>query len=184
MAATLLAKPYHTPDEWRTLVKTFSPESIAHKLLLSHIPHVFREEPLKFSLFRRTIADAFHVEPSSVFIVGSAMAGRSLKGREITKEYSADSGIDALIVSERLFTTYVMRSLEWVWEVTRPTYSAGRPQSPAIPSTTTKHNNWLAQHACKGIWRSDSLPNGAPVREESTACPRNSPVNRSTRNLM
>ena len=166
MPATLLAKPYHTADEWRTLVKSFSAEAIAHKLLLSHIPYVFRDEPLKFSLFRRTIADAFNVEPSNVFIVGSAMAGRSLKGRDINKEYSTASDIDTLIVSENLFTTYVMRSLEWVWDTTRPTYVNGRPQSPTIDRETTKHINWLSQHACKGIWRPDSLPNGAPVRDE------------------
>ncbi len=166
MTATLLAKPYHTADEWRTLVKTFSAEAIAHKLLLSHIPYVFRDEPLKFSLFRRTIADAFNVEPSNVFIVGSAMAGRSLKGRDINKEYSTASDIDTLIVSENLFTTYVMRSLEWVSDITRPTYSNGRPQSRTIDPETTKYINWLSQHACKGIWRPDSLPNGAPVRDE------------------
>ncbi|MEI2773773.1 MAG: hypothetical protein V9G98_24660 [Candidatus Competibacter sp.] len=66
---------------------------------------------MKFALFRKTIADAFDVEPSSVFIVGSAMAGRSLKGPAIDKEYSTDSDFDTLIISESLFTTYVMKSL-------------------------------------------------------------------------
>ena len=165
MPATLLAKPYYTADEWRILVKTFSAEAIAHKLLLSHIPYVFRDEPLKFALFRRTIADAFDVEPYNVFIVGSAMAGRSLKGRDIDKEYSTASDIDTLIVSEHLFTTYVMQSLEWVWETTRPSYDTGRPQSPPIEPETTKHISWLSQHACRGLWRPDSLPNGAPVRD-------------------
>jgi hypothetical protein len=87
MAGSLLAEAYPTPDQWRKLVEDFSAEAIAHKLLLAHVPYVFREEPLKFALFRKTIADAFEIEPSSVFIVGSAMAGRSLKGSAIDREY-------------------------------------------------------------------------------------------------
>lgn len=104
MPGSLLATPYPTAEEWRKLVEEFAPEAIAHKLLLAHIPFVFRDEPLKFALFRKTIGDAFGVEPSNVFIVGSAMAGRSLKGQWINKEYSTDSDIDTLIISEPLFT--------------------------------------------------------------------------------
>ena len=167
MPGTLLSEPYPSAAQWRDLVNTFSPDAIAHKLLFSHVPYVFRKEPLKYSLFRRTIADAFGIEPSNVFIVGSAMAGRSLKGSEIEKVYSPQSDIDTLIVSEHLFASYVMRSLEWVRDVTKPTRSPGQhPQSPNIPPVTAKHINWLAQHACKGIWRPDSLPQGAQVRDK------------------
>jgi hypothetical protein len=165
MPGTLLAKAYPTANEWRELVQTFSAEAIAHKLLLSHVPYVFRDEPLKFALFRRTIADAFSVEPSNVFIVGSAMAGRSLKGDDIDKAYSTESDIDSLIVSEHLFARYVMESLEWVRDVTRPTFEPGKkPKSPQLPPEVTKNLHWLSMHACKGIWRPDSLPPDAPVR--------------------
>jgi hypothetical protein len=64
---SLLSTPYPTAAEWRKLVEEFSPEAIAHKLLLAHVPFVFREEPLKFALFRKTIAGAFSVEPSTHF---------------------------------------------------------------------------------------------------------------------
>ena len=47
MPSSLLATPYPTADEWRRLVEEFSPEAIAHKLLLAHIPYVFRDEPLR-----------------------------------------------------------------------------------------------------------------------------------------
>lgn len=82
MTSSLLAKPYPTAEEWRTLVQQFAPEAIAHRFLLAHIPFVFRDEPLKYALFRRTIGDAFAVEPSSVFIVGSAMGERSIRQRK------------------------------------------------------------------------------------------------------
>lgn len=166
MAGSLLAKPYQTADEWRTLVEQFSPEAIAHKLLLAHVPYVFREEPLKFALFRKTIADAFKIEPSSVFIVGSAMAGRSLKGNAIKKEYSTDSDIDTLIISEHLFTSYVMKSLSWVKEITMPDFAGKPPKSPTIASENSKYIGWLAAHAYKGIWRPDSLPTDAEARVE------------------
>jgi len=78
---TLLAVDYPSAEEWKTLLRSFSPEAIAHKLLLSSVPYVFRNEPLKFALFRRTIADAFEVDPTDIFIVGSALVGRSLKAK-------------------------------------------------------------------------------------------------------
>jgi hypothetical protein len=44
MPSSLLAKPYPTAEEWRKLVQQFSPEAIAHRFLLAHIPYVFRDE--------------------------------------------------------------------------------------------------------------------------------------------
>lgn len=166
MVGSLLAKPYPTDTEWRTLVEQFAPEAIAHKLLLAHVPYVFKDEPLKFALFRRTIADAFGVDPSNVFIVGSAMAGRSLKGHQISKQYSSDSDIDTLIISEHLFTSYVMKSLAWVKEVTRPDFSTNPPKSPSIPAEKARFIGMLADNAQKGIWRPDSLPSDVSARVE------------------
>ncbi len=166
MPSSLLATPYPSADEWRKLVEEFSPEAIAHKLLLAHIPFVFKDEPLKFALFRKTIADAFGVEPSNVFIVGSAMAGRSLKGAAINKEYCSDSDIDTLVISESLFTYNVMQSLAWVKEITLPDFTGKQPKSPEINSENSKYLGWLSAHAYKGIWRPDSLPPDAPARIE------------------
>lgn len=166
MAGSLLATDYPTAAQWKKLVEEFSPEAIAHKLLLSQVPFVFKDEPLKFALFRKTIADAFGVEPSSVFIVGSAMAGRSLKGPKIDKEYSSKSDIDTLIVSEHLFTSYVMKSLAWIKEVTKPDFATKPPTSPSVEPEKTKYVYWLADSAHKGIWRPDSLPPEADARNE------------------
>ena len=166
MTGSLLSTPYPSADQWKLLIEQFAPEAIAHKLLLAHVPYVFREEPLKFALFRRTIADAFDVEPTNVFIVGSAMAGRSLKGGEIEREYSASSDIDTLIVSETLFTSYVMESLEWVKEITKPDYTGAQPMTPEIPTNNAKFVGWLASHAYKGIWRPDSLPQESTARRD------------------
>ena len=167
MPGSLLATPYPTAPQWKKLVEQFSPEAIAHKLLLSHVPFVFKDEPLKFALFRKTIADAFNVDPSNVFIVGSAMAGRSLKGKSIEKEYSSKSDIDTLIVSEHLFTTYVMKSLAWIKDTTVPDFSTKpHPTSKSIPPSDTKFIYWLADSAHKGIWRPDSLPPEANARNE------------------
>ena len=93
------------------------------------------------------------------------MAGRSLKGKEIESEFSTDSDIDVLIVSEPLFTSYVMQSLEWVQQITKPSFTDGKPSSPKLDSETSKYIGWLAVHAYKGIWRPDSLPYDAVVRQ-------------------
>lgn len=163
-SGSLLATPYPTAEEWKKLVEEFSPEAIAHKLLLAHVPYVFKDEPLKFALFRKTIADAFNVEPTNVFIVGSAMAGRSLKGSAINKTYSTDSDFDTLIISEHLFTSYVMKSLAWVKDITMPDFSGKTPKSPTINQEHSKFIGWLASHAYKGIWRPDSLPPDSEAR--------------------
>ena len=102
MPGTLLSEHYPNAQQWRELVRKFSHEAIAHKLLLSQIPFVFKNEPAKYAVFRRIVAGEFNVNPTDVFIVGSAMAGRSLKGTNIDVEYSPESDIDALIVSEPL----------------------------------------------------------------------------------
>lgn len=165
--SSLLATPYPDPQQWRAILKTFSPEAIAHKLLLAHTPFIFKDEPLKFALYRRTIADAFKVSPTEVFIVGSAMSGRSLKGDEIERLYSADSDIDTLIISEHLFASYVMHSFEWVRETTKSKGEHGQGyKAPTLDPETTGNIGKLSMNACRGIWRPDSLPQGAEVRDE------------------
>jgi hypothetical protein len=83
----------------------------------------------------------------------------------INNVYSPESDIDTLIVSEHLFARYVMDSLTWLRDATAPNREKGKkPQSPTVHPETTKHVNWLSMHACKGIWRPDSLPNEAEVR--------------------
>lgn len=164
---SLLATPFPDPQQWRAILKTFSPEAVAHKLLLAHTPFIFKDEPLKFALFRRTIADAFKVSPTDVFIVGSAMSGRSLKGDEIEHLYSTESDIDTLIVSEHLFASYVMQSFEWVREITKSKDAPGQSyRAPNLEPEITGNIGRLSMNACKGIWRPDSLPQGAEVREQ------------------
>lgn len=163
---TLLAIDYPTATDWKNLLKSFSPEAIAHRLLLSSVPYVFRDEPLKFALFRKTIAEAFNVRPTDIFIVGSALAGRSLKGHAIEKEYSVESDIDTLIISEHLFATYIMRSFEWVKDVTAPEDKDEAYKPPELSPEVVTQIGRLSVNACKGIWRPDSLPQGAQAREE------------------
>lgn len=163
---SLLAEPYPDAEQWRELLDTFDATAIAHKLLLAHVPYIFKDEPLKYALFRKTIADAFDVEPTNVFIVGSAMAGRSLKADSIHQEYSTSSDIDTLIVSDDLFTSYVMQSLEWVNEISRPDFEQEGNPSPKIESDDVRQLGWLSMHARNGIWRPDSLPKGADAREQ------------------
>jgi hypothetical protein len=94
------------------------------------------------------------------------MAGRSLKGNQISKVYSSNSDIDTLIISERLFTDYVMQSLAWVKEITRPDFGVSPPKSKPIAAEQARFVGMLADNAQKGIWRPDSLPNDVPARIE------------------
>ncbi len=167
MPGTLLSEYYPNAQQWRELVRKFSHEAIAHKLLLSQIPFVFKNEPAKYAVFRRIVAGEFNVNPTDVFIVGSAMAGRSLKGTNIDEEYSPESDIDALIVSEPLFTSLLMQSLEWVRDVSRSKKQKDSSyEVPTLEKKDIESLNRLAENACKGIWRPDSLPGKAQARED------------------
>jgi hypothetical protein len=167
MPGTLLSAAYPDAAQWRELVKQFSDDAIAHKLLLAHIPYVFRNEPVKFAVFRRILADSFGVHPTDVFIVGSAMAGRSLVGKNIEQAYSSSSDIDTLIVSESLFTSLLMQSLEWVNAITESKKgSDDRFLAIQLDVDDVCCLNKLAANACRGIWRPDSLPKRVPAREE------------------
>lgn len=94
------------------------------------------------------------------------MAGRSLKGPSIDKEYSTDSDIDTLIVSEHLFTSYVMKSLAWVKDITKPDSKFKPPKFPSIEAVNSRSVGSLSNQAHRGIWRPDSLPNDAEARQE------------------
>ena len=166
MPGTLLAEAYPSAEQWKQLVNVFSADAIAQRVLLAHTPFVFRNEPAKFAVFRRIIADAFGVHPTDVFIVGSAMAGRSLKGSDIGKEYSPESDIDTLIISEPLFTTLLMKSLDWVRDVTSSEKGGdGKWHPPEVTQEVLDSLHKLADNACRGIWRPDSLPKSA-ARED------------------
>ena len=163
---TLIAIDYPSVEQWKELLKTFSSQAIAHKMLLSTVPYVFRNEPFKFAVFRKVIADAFGVNPTDVFIVGSALAGRSLKAAELEQVYSSESDFDTLIISEPLFTSQVMKSLEWVSKITAPTWQDDKMITPELKKEDIIPIGRIATHACRGIWRPDALPKGASVREE------------------
>lgn len=163
---TLLAIEYPDAKQWKELLQQFSSEAVAHKMLLATVPFVFRNEPLKFALFRRTIAESFGVRPTDVFIVGSALSGRSLKGDAIEKSYSSESDIDTLIISEHLFAAYIMKSFEWVQDVTYSEDDNGKYKTASLSEEETLQVGRLALNACKGIWRPDALPQRAAAREE------------------
>ena len=166
IGGSLLSSSYPSADDWKKLVQQFSPEAIALKFLLSHIPYVFRHEPLKFAIFRQTVADVFEVQPANVFIVGSAMAGRSLKGDDIDQKYSPESDIDTLIGSHELFDYCLYNSLEWIQEATRPTYPDKKAVWSSITPEKAKRIHWIAQYSQLGIWRPDSLPNESSMKNE------------------
>ncbi|HKM83422.1 MAG TPA: hypothetical protein VJY15_20990 [Candidatus Acidoferrum sp.] len=118
-------------------------------------------------MFRKIVAQEFDVHPTDVFIVGSAMAGRSLKGKFIDKVYSPASDIDALIVSEPLFTSLLMQSLEWLRDVSKSQKQEDSSyEVPTLLRQDIEALNKLAENACKGIWRPDSLPGRAQARED------------------
>jgi hypothetical protein len=59
-----------------------------------------------------------------------------------------------------------MRSFDWIKEITAPEESHGPYKAPTLPPETVTQLGRLSLNASKGIWRPDSLPQGADAREE------------------
>ncbi|HRC72546.1 MAG TPA: hypothetical protein PK880_08430 [Candidatus Competibacter sp.] len=74
------------------------------RYLLHGTPHVFNGREEEFFDFRRCIADKFDVGFHEVFLVGSAKLGFSPYKEKI---FDLDSDIDVVIVSNRLFDSFM-----------------------------------------------------------------------------
>lgn len=74
------------------------------RYLLHGTPHVFNGREDEFFEFRRRIADKFEVGFHEVFLVGSAKLGFSPYKEKI---FDLDSDIDVVIVSNRLFDSFM-----------------------------------------------------------------------------
>jgi len=59
-----------------------------------------------------------------------------------------------------------MRSFEWVKDVTSPEDKEEAYKPPELTPEAVSQIGRLSLNACKGIWRPDSLPQGAQAREE------------------
>ena len=95
-----------TPDcsHFKELIQKFDNHRILAKLfLLEGIPFVFKDSPMKYTIFREQVADQFHIGSQDVCIVGSAKLGFSPSPHKYGTPFADNSDVDVVVVSDELF---------------------------------------------------------------------------------
>ena len=93
-----------TPEEFRELIiKIDSHGVLAKVFLLEGIPHVLKDSPMKYIIFREQVAERFGIGSQDVCIVGSAKLGFSPSPHQFGRSFSDTSDVDVVIISESLF---------------------------------------------------------------------------------
>lgn len=98
----LLRIEWPTPEQFRLLLESFSPEVLTRRYLLGGVPHLFKDDPIKYITLRETVAKALGVGHHEVGVVGSARLGLTLGGQRGFSPFAMGHDIDIAIVSESL----------------------------------------------------------------------------------
>jgi hypothetical protein len=93
-----------TPEEFKELVVKIDSHGVLAKVfLLEGIPHVLKNSPMKYIIFREQVAERFGIGSQDVCIVGSAKLGFSPSAHQFGRPFSETSDVDVVIISEPLF---------------------------------------------------------------------------------
>src|SRR5437667_8315008 len=79
---TLLRIEWPTADQFRQLLDSFPAEVLARRYLIGGVPHLFKDDPVKYIALRETIARALDIGHHDVGIVGSARIGLTLSSQK------------------------------------------------------------------------------------------------------
>jgi hypothetical protein len=99
---TLLRIEWPTAEQFRQLLDSFPAEVLARRYLLGGVPHLFKDDPVKYISLRETIARALDIGHHDVGIVGSARIGLTLSSQKGWSHFAMGHDIDIAIVSEAL----------------------------------------------------------------------------------
>lgn len=99
---TLLRIEWPTAEQFRQLLDSFPAEVLARRYLLGGVPHLFKDDPVKYISLRETVAHALGIAHHDVGIVGSARVGLVLNAHKGWGHFTMGHDLDVAIVSERL----------------------------------------------------------------------------------
>ncbi len=113
------------------------PELLASVWILDRVPHIFADLR-SYAIWRSELARRIEVDPSSLFITGSAAFGISLNPYKNYKFFDDDSDIDVAVVSSHHFTL--------AWRTLRSLgsrrYSLGRAAIASVNDHVSKYIYW------------------------------------------
>jgi len=86
---------------------------VAHNVIFSGVPYVFRDEPHTWTSLRLHLARDLGCTEQEVHVAGSAKTGFSLAPHKYGQPFSARSDIDVIIINEHLFDTIWLSVIRW-----------------------------------------------------------------------
>jgi hypothetical protein len=165
-----------TPEQLRELICRIDSHAVLAKVfILEGVPHVFRNSPMKYVIFREQVADRFNVGSQDVCIVGSAKLGYSPSPHKYGTPFDDTSDVDVVVISDPLFDRGSralfadLNQLDPPLHQIRPHLYGSAPRGQAAPQVPL-HNwrrfkeaarNFVYQNFNPGL-----LPNDHPVRIE------------------
>ena len=126
---------------------------IVQKFLFHGTPFVFDGREGEYFEFRRKIANKFKIGFHEVFIIGSAKLGYSYHKES---DFSYNSDIDIVIVSEKLFDDFHMKISEYQYQLEK--------QHLTINQNELMMYNSFLRYLVKGWMRPDKLPTSFQVK--------------------
>lgn len=104
---------YPTADDFKQLLMSRPLCEIVHEHVLQGLPFVFRHTPQTLDVLRRHLTSELGLNPSDIFVVGSARTGFSLNPNNFPRQFSDSSDIDIVTVDEALFDEVWTTLLKW-----------------------------------------------------------------------
>ncbi len=80
--------------------------SIIRKHLLHGNPLVYKDDEEKYFFLKQKVADFFQVSTTKIVMVGSAKLGFSIAPKKLWTNFSEESDIDIVVISEQVFDEY------------------------------------------------------------------------------
>lgn len=91
-------------EDFRELVVNLDNHQLLAKVfLLEGTPFVFKDSPMKYTVFREQVGDQFGIGSQDVCIVGSAKLGFSPSPTKFGQAFAETSDVDVVVVSFELF---------------------------------------------------------------------------------
>lgn len=87
--------------------------SIIRKNLLHGTPLVFQDDEDKYFSLKQKVAEYFGVSTTKIVMVGSAKLGFSIAPNKLWNDFSEESDIDIVVISEDIFDSYWKEILDF-----------------------------------------------------------------------
>lgn len=157
---TLLRIEWPTAEQFRQLLDSFPPEVLARRYLLGGVPHLFRDDPVKYISLRETISKALSLAHHDVAIVGSARIGLTLSAQKGWSHFAMGHDIDVAVVSDAL----VNEGLQAVMRRLADLPLRGKGDEDSGSDADLRDVQRTARNYATGFITADTFPEDDPFR--------------------